>query len=146
MVAAATPKGAVALAADDWPEIDIDAFGAAQFERGGAAETLVSAIERAEGPFVLRGLALLLGAARSAAHVRCAAQIVAQGGRAGAAGRSSRVRNHAGDRHGRAAAAVHTEPKLELVRQCPRRDAACFAIPALSRAVSASAPAREFSH
>lgn len=46
VMAAATPKGAVVLTTDDWSEIDANAFGAAQFEGGGAAPT---AIETTEG-------------------------------------------------------------------------------------------------
>jgi hypothetical protein len=92
VVATATPKGAVVLAADDWPEIDANAFGPAQFERGGAAETLVSAIESTEGDIVLGGLTLFLGEAGIEADARCAAWIVEDGGRPLVVMRTARAR------------------------------------------------------
>ena len=74
MVAAATPKGAVVLADDDWSGISENAFGPAQFRKAGGA-TLVSAIESTEGDIALASLAVLLDKTRIEAHARDAARI-----------------------------------------------------------------------
>jgi hypothetical protein len=40
VVAAATPKGAVVLADDDWSGISENAFGPAQFKKGGGVSAV----------------------------------------------------------------------------------------------------------
>ena len=78
VVAAATPKGAVVLADDDWSGISENAFGPAQFEKGGGRRrwSLQSRARRATSP---SRLAVLLGKTRIEAHARDAARINGDG-------------------------------------------------------------------
>ena len=76
VIAAATPKGAVVLAADGWPQI-----GATKLKTSDVALALSAAIESKgdEGDTVLTGLTVMLGKAGIAAQAADAAQIIEDG-------------------------------------------------------------------
>ena len=76
VIAAATPKAAVVLAAEGWPEI-----GATKLKTSDVALALSAAIESKgdEGDTVLTGLTVMLGKVGIAAQAQDAAQIIEDG-------------------------------------------------------------------
>jgi hypothetical protein len=77
LIAAATPEGAMVMAADGWPQID-----RSKLTRGDAARAVVTAIEMGEGDAIITSLTILLGRAGSTGARRRADH----GGRRPAAG------------------------------------------------------------